>query len=107
MDACLLNDKIVFPWLRSGLLKALKNDLESKKRKETNPSSRIRTATNFFDPLSYKRKVRVDLGKSTCVANQISRANSLVASHDLSTFDLPMATLCVPEIDLTRLKEER
>jgi hypothetical protein len=74
--------------------------LEAKKRKDADSSSRIWIATNFFDPILYKQKVRVVPEKSTCLANQTSRVimPETETTHKPS-FDLLLASTQAPDIN--------
>ena len=109
VDSFILNDKVVLPWLRTNLMESLKVELESNNRKPTDSSMQIRTATNFFKPLSYTRKVKVEPGKSSRLANKASRGNSIVVSPDNdllfhSPFDVKMASKAVPVIEWAPVK---
>ena len=105
MDICILNHKVVFPWLRSAFVKCLMDNLDAKKRKETDLSKSIRTATNFFDPIIYKRKIRVDPGKLLHLATCLHVKNLKVVTPDSSTlshkpsFNLKMTSKVAPEIE--------
>jgi hypothetical protein len=60
----------VFPWLRQANLTRLKTELQDKQRKESNSSSVIKRALNFFDNLTYRKHVKVEQGKSVRLATK-------------------------------------
>jgi len=105
VDVCVLNDKVVFPWLRTRHLQVLKDELDRKERKESDSAQRIRAATNYFDPITYKRKIKVEPGKSTRIANQNARI--VTPEHTggtrKPTFDLVLASKCSPLTDWSRV----
>ncbi len=69
MDACLLNNKVTFPWLQAYLVDSLNEVLDLNQRKDTDLLRCNWTGSNFFDPIAYKQKVRADQGKSVYLAN--------------------------------------